>query len=70
MYGRQPRLQGERSHAVGRNVKRFQRGGVGAGSDVSTDAAGFGLGSKQATLILNVPDLKWGNSGTSVEIGA
>lgn len=58
MYKRQPRLQGKRSHAVGRNVKRFQRGGVRAGCDVSTDPAGFGLRCKQATLILNVPDLK------------
>lgn len=55
---RQPRLQGERSHAVGRDVKRFQRGGVRAGGDVSADPAGFGLRCKQATLILNVPDLK------------
>lgn len=58
IYERQPRLQGEHSHTVGGNVKGFHSSGVRAGSYVSVDPTCFGVGCKQATLILNIPDLK------------
>lgn len=58
MYERQPRLQGEHSHTVCGNVKGFHSSGVRARSYVSVDPTCFGVGCKQATLILNIPDLK------------
>lgn len=55
----QPYLQGERSHRVCRDVQGLHRRGVRARTHVTTNPACFGLRCKQATLILNVPDLKW-----------
>lgn len=54
----QPYLQGERSHRVCRDVQGLHRRGVRARTHVTMNPACFGLCCKQATLILNVPDLK------------
>lgn len=55
----QPYLQGEHSHTVCCNVKGFQSRGVRACRYVTMNPAGFGVCCKQATLILNIPNLKW-----------
>lgn len=58
-HDRQPDLQGEHSHTVCCNVKGFHGSGVRACSYVTMDPTCFGVRCKQATLILNIPDLKW-----------
>lgn len=55
---RRPCLLGEHSHAVGGNIKGFHGGGVRARGYVTADAAFLGVHREQATLLLNVPDLK------------
>lgn len=54
----QPYLLGQHSHTVCCDVKGFHSRGVGTCRYVAMNPARFGLGCKQATLILNIPDLK------------